>query len=103
LIINEQLPPYLRQGLFAEPRSFPVIARLSSAPGDIQSDCVPTPRGLALKILGVPGPMVDGSPSSIPNQDWLLVNAPAIPFGDITSYAKTQWLIENRASPGDRG
>lgn len=47
--------------------------------------------------------MVDGSPSSIPNQDWLLVNAPAIPFGDITSYAKTQWLIENRASPGDRG
>lgn len=101
LIVNEQLPAYLRQGLFAEPQSFPVIARLSSAPGDILSDRVPTPRGLAIKVLGVPGPMVDGSPSSIPNQDWLLVNAPAIPFGDVTSYAKAQRLIESRADTAE--
>jgi hypothetical protein len=101
LIVNDDLPPHLRQGLFVERTNYPVIARLSSAPGDIQSDRIPTPRGLALKVLGVPGPMLDEVPSSVPNQDWLLVNAPAIPFGDVTSYAKVQKLIENRADTAE--
>lgn len=101
LIVNEGLPSQLQQGLFAARGSFPVIARLSSAPGDIQSDRIPTPRGMALKVLGIPGPMLNESPSPTPNQDWLLVNAPAIPFGDIGSYAQVQKLNENRADTAE--
>lgn len=101
LRVLDSLPEYLRQGLFAAPGSYPVIARLSSAPGDIQGDRVPTPRGMALKVLGVPGPMVEGAPSPVCNQDFLLVNSQAIPFGDVTSYAKTQKLIESGADTAE--
>lgn len=97
LIVSDDLPAHLRQGLFAAPGTFPVIARLSSAPGDIQRDRVPTPRGMAIKVLGVPGPIFCESPDPAPNEDWLLVNSPAIPFGDIGSYDQVQKLVENRA------
>jgi hypothetical protein len=101
LTVSEGLPEHLRQGLFGVSRSYPVIARLSSAPGDIQSDRIPTSRGFAIKVLGVPGPHLLGEDVDPANQDWLLVNAPAIPFGDIGTYAKVQKLIESRADTSE--
>jgi hypothetical protein len=38
LIVEQGLPPHLAQGLFARAASYPVIVRLSTAPGDIHSD-----------------------------------------------------------------
>jgi hypothetical protein len=32
-----------------------VVIRLSSAPGDIHSDTIPAPRGMAIKVIGVEG------------------------------------------------
>jgi hypothetical protein len=55
LVVHAGLPEELRQGVFAHPRTFDVVARLSSAPGDIHSDEIPAARGFALKILGVEG------------------------------------------------
>lgn len=53
----ESLPEHLRQGLFAEARSFPVIVRLSHAPGEFLDDRrMSMPRGMSLKILDVDGP-----------------------------------------------
>ncbi|BBD02719.1 hypothetical protein [Sphingobium sp. YG1] len=54
LIVHE-LPSHLRQGLFARPANYPVVIRLSSAPGDIHSDTIPAPRGMAIKVIGVDG------------------------------------------------
>lgn len=55
LAVTRDLPPELRQGIFAVERSYPVLARLSHAPGELLDDRrVSTPRGLALKIFGGP-------------------------------------------------
>lgn len=43
----------LRQGLFSTPGRYDAIMRFSTNPGDILSDHISTPRGLAVKILGV--------------------------------------------------
>lgn len=55
LIVAGNLPPTLAQGLFATPGRYPVVMRFSTSPGDILDDDVSTPRGLAIKIVGVRG------------------------------------------------
>jgi len=61
LRVLEGLARELRQGLFATPRSYPVILRLAHVPGEFLDDRrVSTPRGLALKVLDVNGPKLAG-------------------------------------------
>ncbi|MFI6317151.1 hypothetical protein ACIBG8_06515 [Nonomuraea sp. NPDC050556] len=86
LQVLPDLPGHLAQGLFAVPRTYPVIVRLSTAPGDLRSDQVNAQRGMAIKVLEVHGPRAldDG----LSTQDFLLVNHPTLPFGDIRAYAK---------------
>jgi hypothetical protein len=70
------LEPVLAQGLFAQPGRYPVVMRLSTVPGDLLDDSVSTPRGLAIKIIGVDGPRLPGSEGDV-TQDFVLVNGPA--------------------------
>ena len=70
------LPPVLAQGLFATPRTYPAVLRLSTIPGDVLDDAVSVPRGAALKIVGVTGPRVQGSEEDV-TQDFLFVNGKA--------------------------
>ncbi len=97
LRVHEGLPPELAQGVFARPGVYDVVARLSSAPGDIHSDTVPAPRGFALKIIGVDGerlvPDLGGA-----NQDMLLVNIPVLAFGTIRKYKDMLALLERNAA-----
>lgn len=100
LVVHDGLPPELRQGIFATPRTFTVVARLSSAPGDIHSDKIPAPRGFAIKLIDVPGerltPDIKGS-----NQDFLMVNFPALAFGTIPKYKLMLSLLEANAQAPD--
>jgi hypothetical protein len=70
------LPGDLAQGLFAKPGRYPVVMRFSTIPGDILDDSVSLPRGLAVKIIGVPGERLEGSEGDV-TQDLLLINGPA--------------------------
>ena len=57
LRVLDGLPEPLRQGLFAAPQTYSVVVRLSHVPGELLDDRrVSTPRGMALKVLGVEGP-----------------------------------------------
>jgi hypothetical protein len=76
LTIPENLPPTLAQGIFANPGKYPVIMRFSTLPGDLLSDDVSTPRGVAIKIIGVKGDRLPGSEDDI-TQDFIMVNGPA--------------------------
>jgi hypothetical protein len=67
--------PYA-QGMFAAPKSFQVVIRVSTTPGDLLDDRVSTPRGFALKVIGVEGERLAGSERDL-TQDFLLVNGPA--------------------------
>ena len=82
LQVLDHLAPELAQGLFATPGSYDVVMRISTIPGDILDDKVSVPRGMAIKVLGVPGTQLssldpeDGTaPAS--TQDFVLVNGPA--------------------------
>lgn len=69
LKVNADLPEELRQGLFAEPKTYKAIVRLAHVPGELLDDRkVSTPRGFALKILDVPGETLHGEHT----QDWVL-------------------------------
>ena len=70
------LPDTLAQGLFAKPGTYPVVMRFSSTPGDVLPDSVSTPRGLAIKIVGVQGDRLPGSEGDV-TQDFVMVNGPA--------------------------
>jgi hypothetical protein len=73
------LPPELAQGLFAVPRTFAAMVRISTSPGDLLDDSISAPRGFALKVIGVEGehlPRQAGTQAPI-TQDFLLVNGPA--------------------------
>jgi len=95
LEVHSDMPEHLRQGIFATPKRYPVIVRLSTAPGDVVSDRIPSLYGMAIKVLGVTGNKVlskdDGH-----NQD-LVLNNPIIPFGDVASYWKVHEKLEKLA------
>lgn len=101
LTVYDNLPPHLRQGLFSTPATYPVVVRFSSAPGDIHSDRVPSPKGMAIKVLGVPGRKLLPGQEDESTQDFLLVNHPVIPFGHITSYWKMQQILEQHADDSE--
>jgi hypothetical protein len=62
----------LRQGVFVEPRMYPVIIRLSHVPGELLDDRhVSMPRGMALKVLGVEGPKLPSHAGKV-TQDFIL-------------------------------
>lgn len=76
LEVEADLPAHLAQGLFAKPGRYPVVMRFSTIPGDILDDSVSTPRGLAVKVIGVEGERLEGSEGDV-TQDFLLINGPA--------------------------
>ena len=74
LTIHPDLPPELAQGLFATPGEYPVFMRFSTNPGDILSDAISLPRGLAIKVLDVDGARLPGAEGR--TQDFVMVNGP---------------------------
>jgi hypothetical protein len=96
LEVYPDLPQHLRQGIFAMPKRYAVIARLSTAPGDLQSDRIPALFGMAIKVLGVTGKKVLSEDEGH-NQDFLLVSYPVMPFGNVASYWTFQQVMEKLA------
>jgi hypothetical protein len=76
LQVLPHLPDELAQGIFQTPGTWPVVMRLSTIPGDILDDDISTPRGLAVKVIGVDGDRLEGSEDDV-TQDFVLVTGPA--------------------------
>ena len=92
LTVHPGLPPELAQGLFARPGDYEAIFRLSTNPGDILSDEIGLPRGLALKVLGVEGDRLPGSEGDTV-QDFVMVNGPVFAAPDAKAFAKNLKLL----------
>jgi hypothetical protein len=86
--VMEGLPDELRQGLFATPASYPAILRLSTNPGDILSDHISTPRGMAMKIIGVEGEMLPNHAGQL-TQDFVMVNAKSFAAPNADAFLKS--------------
>lgn len=94
LEVYDNLPEHLAQGLFKEPRKYPVIIRFSTAPGMIEPDKKSSQRGLAIKIIGVEGEKFLPEEKEALTQDFLLVNYPIIPTGTVKDYLDQQKKVE---------
>ncbi len=92
LRVLDGLPPELAQGAFARPGVLPVALRFSTNPGDILDDKVSTPRGLAIKIVGVEGERLPGSEGQL-TQDFVMQNAPAFVAATPKEFLKTLKLL----------
>lgn len=82
LHVLDNLAPELAQGLFSAPAAYDVVMRISTIPGDMLDDKVSVPRGMAVKVLGVPGAQLssldaDDGTAPASTQDFVLVNGPA--------------------------
>ena len=99
MTIEPGLPPELAQGMFAAPGEHRILMRLSTNAGDILPDAISLPRGLALKVLDVPGERLPGAEGT--TQNFIMVNGPVFQapntekfLGSLKLLAKTTDRIE---------
>ena len=65
------VPEPLRHGIFATPRSYPALIRLSN--GGKFNDLEPDAHGMAIKLYDVPGPKLTDDEAAATVQDFILV------------------------------
>jgi hypothetical protein len=84
LVVEPDLPEHLRQGLFATPATYPVIARISSTQPTLHSDQIRGVRAIAIKVLDVQGPRAQED--GFNTQDFVMVDSSEFPFGNAREY-----------------
>jgi catalase len=92
LRVSDSLPIELAQGLFATSGEYEAVLRYSTSPGDILDDAVSSPRGIGLKVLGVPGATLIDVPQD-GAQDFLMVNGPVFGAKDPAAFSKNLKLL----------
>ena len=98
--VMDGLPEELLQGLFAKPASYGAVMRFSTNPGDILSDHISTPRGLAIKIIGVEGEMVPSHTNEV-TQDLVMVDAKAFTAPDAKGFLKGLKTLDQHANDSE--
>ncbi len=87
------LPEHLAQGLFAQSRSYPVILRFSTNPGDLLADNVSSPRAIAIKVLNAEGEKIPNHADNL-TQDFVCVNAKAFSAPDPAGFLEQIKLFD---------
>jgi hypothetical protein len=87
--VSDGIPAELRHGIFQEiGRTYSAIVRLSNSQGTPEKDGVGTARGMAVKLLNVPGARaVPGDTDT--TQDFVMIDHPVFPFPDPKAYFET--------------
>lgn len=81
------LDPALRQGVFSEPgKTWQAWMRLSNGNAYPQFDRARDARGMAIKLLDVPGDKLLSSKATAGNQDFVMFNHPAFFIRDVAEY-----------------
>jgi hypothetical protein len=86
LTVLPDLPELARVGLFAQPKSYDAWVRFSNGMGQLNDDHKGDVRGMAVKVLGVPGKKVIPGMEDAPTQDLSMVHAPAMAFRDAAEF-----------------
>jgi len=84
MIVADDLPPELAQGLFAKGGTFQVAVRFAQGPGERLGDRVSTHRGMAIKVFGVEGDRLPGHDA--PTQDFVFASGTTFPAGTATGF-----------------
>ncbi len=81
------LPPELRVGVFKESRTYQAWIRFSNSEGVIKPDAARDARGMAIKLMGVPGAKLLPLEKDAQTQDFILVSTPVFPTRDVEEFA----------------
>lgn len=83
--VDSNIPPDLRHGVFAMPgREFNAWIRFSNGNSEVLSPRLPDARGMAMKLMGVPGPkLLDDERET---QDFVMANNPSFFVDDLLRY-----------------
>ena len=92
LLVLDELPAELAQGLFARAGEYDALVRLSSPPAEQLPDTVSTPRAIAVKVMGVDGPRAEGA-EELHTQDFLMVNGPVFNSPGVAGFLRSAKLL----------
>jgi len=83
------LDPALRQGVFAEPgKTWQAMMRLSNGNAYPQFDSIRDARGMAIKLLDVPGTQLLADQQARAEQDFVMFSHPNFFVSDVAEYAQ---------------
>jgi hypothetical protein len=84
--VQDRLPAELAVGLFAQARSYPAWIRFSSSNRKPQSDTLKDGRGMAIKVIGVPGDKILDEEKTATTHDFVMINHPVFFVRDAVDY-----------------
>jgi hypothetical protein len=96
--VVEALDPKYRHGLFAAPGAYKAWVRFSSGDTRIQADSVKDARGMAVKVMGVPGEKLLPDEKDEGTQDFVMINSRVFFIRTVDEYTE----FARRLSHGDR-
>jgi hypothetical protein len=96
LEVLPDLPAHARVGIFARPATHRALVRFSNGRGGRYRDAAPDVRGVALKVLGVPGKKLIPGLEDATTQDFLLINTPSIAFRTAADFV---WFVQAARRP----
>ena len=106
-IIEKGLSPDLRVGLFKEEKSYPAWIRFSNGKTHPVPDYKKDIRGLAIKLMNVPGKKLDMNHPEITSHDFILMNTKNFVSGDIKKFRDILSVVTTpfswRSLPGKIG
>lgn len=82
LVVPANVDEKFRAGIFRAPHEWPAYVRFSSGSSRKQHDKAPDTRGVAVKLVGVPGTKIISALADKVTQDFLFIPTPSIPFRD---------------------
>jgi hypothetical protein len=82
-----EVPPAMRYGVLAQPRSYPAWIRFSNGDARRRPDRVQDARGFALKLMGVPGTKLLPDEADEETQDFVMINRPFFFIRTAADYA----------------
>jgi hypothetical protein len=80
------LPANLRVGVFAEPRTYQAWIRFSNQNGTIQADSARDIRGMAIKLMGVPGTKLLEHEQDAATQDFIVISTNVFVTKDVQEF-----------------
>lgn len=98
LTVLPDLPEPFRQALFARPATYKAYVRYSNGAGALQNDKKPDVRGIAVKVVGVPGKKIIPGMESAPTQDFLMIRASSQPFKNADEFVPFVLAMANPAT-----
>jgi hypothetical protein len=85
-MVEPNLPPELRVGVFKEPATYKTWIRFSNQNGTIQADTNGDIRGMAIKLMGVPGKKILEQEEDEQTHDFIVISTNVFVTADVQEF-----------------